>query len=72
MKGLNIYGKTSKDTNQIWDILDEEGYYVEFNDSYLFIPEEEENYDNLEYTLTELLDLKWQTLGLNYRIEGIF
>lgn len=72
MKGLNIYGKTSKDTNQIWDILDEEGYYVEFNDGYVFLPEEEENYDNLEYTLTELLDLKWQTLGLNYRIEGIF
>lgn len=72
MKGLSIYGKTSKDTNQIWDILDEEGYYVEFNDNYVFLPEEEENYDNLEYTLTELLDLKWQTLGLNYRIEGIF
>lgn len=71
-KGLNIFGKTNKDTNQIWDVLDEAGYYVEFNDGYVFVPEIEENYDNLEAEITELLDQKWQVLEISYRIEGIF
>lgn len=72
MKGLNIFGKTNKDTNQIWDVLDEAGYYVEFNDGYVFVPEIEENYDNLEAEITELLDQKWQVLEISYRIEGVF
>lgn len=71
-KGLNIIGKTTKDNNQIFDILDEAGYYLEFNDGYIFIPELEENYDILENNIVELLDEKWQTLGVCYRIEGVF
>lgn len=69
-KGLNIYGSTQIDNNEILNVLDEAGYYLEFNNefSFYFIPEEEENYDILEIQIAYLLDQK----GVNYRIEGNF
>lgn len=68
--GLNIISRTQTETNQILNLLDEAGYYVEFDaiENYIYMPEEMENYDQLEESVAVILDGK----GVNYRIEGIF
>jgi hypothetical protein len=71
-KGLNIFGKTNKDTNEIYVALDEAGYYLESKDGYVYVPEYEENYDKLEIAIIEILDVKCQALAISYRIEGVF
>ena len=68
--GLTIVGKTPLDNNKIGEILDELEIHGEWNprEGYWFLPEEEENYDDLELEIVPTLDRE----GVSYRLEGIF
>ncbi|MBV5347536.1 hypothetical protein JZU46_04895 [bacterium] len=68
--GLQLYPRTREDSNVISSIIEDSDFYAEYNSQYgfFFFPEEEENYDDLEWQLDELFSDK----NVNYRIEGIF
>jgi hypothetical protein len=67
--GLIITGLTEKDTNHTIRILIQEGYQIEYNskEDFIFIEEEQEHYDILEYELCSLLTPE----NIHYSIEGI-
>lgn len=69
-EGLNIFGRTQIDNNEINNVLEELGLYGEwdFKAGSWFLPEEEENYDTLE----EMLEQEFATREINARIEGVF
>lgn len=69
-EGLMIIGRTREDNNAIGDLLDELELYGEWEarEGYWFLPEEEENYDNLE----EMLEQEFTNKGINARFEGVF
>lgn len=69
-KGLIVVGRTQIDNNAIGDVLDELELYGEWNarEGYWLLPEDEENYDNLE----QVLEQEFSSRGINARFEGIF
>ena len=68
-KGLELTPRTTKEASVIKKAL-EAIYYVTWNasDGSFFLPEDEENYDELEKEIDNILS----SLNVNYRIEGIF
>lgn len=68
--GLYVIGRTQIDNNAIKDVIEEEGFYAEWNarGGYWFFPEEVDNYDELENQLSMIFDKQ----GINARFEGIF
>ena len=68
--GLMVIGKTTLDNNSIGDVVEEEGYYAEWNprEGYWFFPEEVDMYDDLEMEL----DKHFVKRGINARFEGVF
>jgi hypothetical protein len=68
--GLYVIGRTQIDNNAIKDVIEEEGFYAEWNvrGGYWFFPEEVDNYDELENQLSTIFDKQ----GINARFEGIF
>ena len=69
-EGLNIFGRTQIDNNEINNVLEELGLYGEWDAKAgsWFLPEEEENYDALE----EMLEQEFARREINARFEGVF
>ena len=65
-----IIGRTQSDNTKIGEIVDENDFYAEWNsrEGYWLFPEEVENYDDLEETLSDLFERE----DINARFEGIF
>ena len=68
--GLMVFGITPLDRDQINDFLSSSNYYAEYNSEFKswFFPEDEENYDQLEWELND----EFNKLGIDARFEGIF
>lgn len=68
--GLMVIGRTGLDNNKIGEIVDDLGFYAEWNsrEGYWLFPEDEENYDDLEMELEKA----FRKEGVNARFEGIF
>lgn len=68
--GLMVIGRTQSDNTKIGEIVDENDFYAEWNsrEGYWLFPEEVENYDDLEETLSDLFERE----DINARFEGIF
>jgi len=68
--GLMIVGRTQLDNTEIEHVLDELGLHGEWNarEGYWHLPEEEENYDELE----KILQKKFDERDINAYFEGIF
>ena len=69
-EGLIVRPKDQIHANTLKDAAEDAGFYVEWNarEGYLFFPEKEENYDNLEMELQDLMDEN----NVQADIEGIF
>lgn len=68
--GLMVFGITQLDRDQIGDFVHDSDYYAEYNSEFKswFFPEDEENYDQLEWELND----EFNKLGIDARFEGIF
>ena len=69
--GLNVYPRTSADATTMGQVIENSEFSAEYNTEFgcYFFEEDEENYDDLEDSLTDLFNES----GLShYRIEGIF
>lgn len=69
--GLLVYPINKEDINTIREAIENEGFHIEsYNEEFncFYLPEFEENYDNLETALNELLE----PLNVSFRLEGIF
>lgn len=68
-KGLMVYGITQLDRDEIGDFIKSSDYHAEYNNEFQswFFPEDEENYDQLEYDLNR----EFYKKGIDARFEGI-
>lgn len=70
--GLIVVGRTPLDNGYISELLQDDDFAFtaewDSTEGYFFFPETEENYDALEYELTDAFNQK----GINARIEGVF
>ena len=68
--GLMVTGTSQLDNNKLRDAFEDAGLYAiwDVREGYWFLPEDEENYDQLEEQIQDILD----ELDLNASIEGIF
>ena len=68
--GLQLTPKTREDARVINEAIANSDFYTEYDSEFgfYFLPEKEENYDELEAQIDNLFD----GLNVNYRIEGVF
>ena len=68
--GLTVTTRTITERNILQNWINQSAFHAEYNniEDYFFFPEEEENYDALEETLTE----EFNKLDVNVEFEGMF